>query len=74
MDRTVEKRRIRCRADDGSEHTIIEYQEMIDASTMDQTKSVPGFTTLVDSHGRVCNFIDDDTFKIVATGQIVRKV
>ena len=74
MSQTIERRRIRCRSDDGSEHTIIEYQEMIDVSPVDRTKSVPGLKTLVDSLGRHCNFTDDDTFEIVVTGQIVRKV
>lgn len=74
MRRLVEKQRHHCRADDGSEHTIIEYQEIIESQTMTGHHSVPGLKTLRDSRGRHCNFIDDDTFEIVETGQTVRKV
>ena len=74
MNRIVERQRFRCVADDGSEHTIIEFQEMIDTSTLKGRELVPGIKSLRDSHGGPCNFIDDDTFEIVQTGQIVRKV
>lgn len=74
MNRIVERQRMRCRADDGSEHIIIEYQEMIDATTIKGRQFVPGIKSLRDSHGRPCNFIEDGVFEIVQTGQIVRKI
>lgn len=63
-----------CRADDGSEHTVIVTQKMIDASTMEDQEFVPGMKTLRTLFGQHCNFIDDNTFKIVETGQTIRKI
>ena len=74
VNRVVERQRFKCRDDDGNEHTVIEYQELIDTSSDDGPGSIEGMRSLVDSRGHDITPIDDNTFQILLTGQILRKV
>jgi hypothetical protein len=61
------------RGDDGNDYTVHEYQEYLDASTLDGEDRVPGLKRLVLPDGGRVNHIDDDTYKIVRSGVIVRR-
>jgi hypothetical protein len=70
-----ETRRITCRDDAGNQHTVIEYQEIIPAPSFgDPSAKIFGMKRLTLSTGDHVNFIDENTFKIVATDQIIRRV
>ena len=61
------------KSDSGRTHTIVIYQEWIDASTMDDPGAkIPGMKRLATSSGEAVNRIDEKTFQIVATGETVR--
>ena len=64
-------RKYRCSYERGGEIKVLEYQDMIDATTMGDPhrKYVPGLKRLELETGGAVNFIDDDTFEIVATGE-----
>lgn len=57
-------------ADDGTVHTIVCIQEYVD----DLSGPIKGMRRLELLDGSPVNYIDDSTFKIVHTGQIVRKL
>ena len=59
--------------DDGAAYTVYEYQEFIDASSMDGVEWLPGLKRLELANGLHVNHIDDDTFKVVVTGIILRR-
>ncbi len=61
--------------DSGEEVTVAVFQNMIDSRTLDNPNAepTPGLKTFILSDGRSLNLIDDGTFTIVQTGEIVRK-
>ena len=61
------------RSEDGRSYVVHEYQEFIDAGTKDGGAWVPGMKYLELSDGSKVNYIDEDTFKIVGTGTILRR-
>ena len=62
-------------SESGNEHTVIVYQEYIDVSTHDDPNaSIPGSKSGVTLEGYHVNFIDENTFKIVETDEIVRRI
>lgn len=64
-----------CIAEDGTRHIIEEWQQQIRAGhQQDPHATIPGMKRLVTSRGMRVNYIDQATFEIVQTGQIVRKV
>jgi len=63
----------RMRADDGTVYEVDEIQEYIDASSFDGEAWIEGLKRLELEDGSKVNHIDDDTFKIVATGTIIRR-
>lgn len=66
---------IRCADDQGAEHEIEEWQEFIDAGHMQNPHArIPGMKELRLRQGGGVNFIDNDTFEIVSTGKIVRRI
>ena len=73
---TREIKRFDARSDDGEyETTIIIYQDFIDAGTRGSPNAViPGMKKARTIDGCACNRIDDDTFEIVPTGVIVRRI
>jgi len=58
--------------DQGSEFTIFEYQEVIENPSLKWIKTGPNWFRLSD--GTPVNKIDDDTFKIVTTDSVLRRV
>jgi hypothetical protein len=65
-----------CQDEKGRTIKVFEYQEMIDATSLSDPhrKYVPGLKRLQLEDGGAVNFIDDNTFEIVATGEkITRK-
>lgn len=71
MERLIARHQMQ--SDDGTRYEVLEYQEFLDAGTKDGPDWVPGLKRLVLANGRHLNHIDDDTFQIVVTGQIVRR-
>lgn len=75
MKRTVEIERQQVISDAGNEYTIIEYQEYISVNSFDNTNNeIKGLKSLITTTGYSVNYINPDTFKIVNTNEIVRKV
>lgn len=75
MNREVETGRFRARTESGKEYIIIQYQEFISAATFDNPHAeIPGLKRLSTSDGFSVNYIDPTTFKIIGTGETVRKV
>lgn len=61
--------------DTGKEYEIIQYQEYIDASSHDNPNvKIPGLKSMRTANGFHVNFINPQTFKIVETNEIVKKV
>jgi hypothetical protein len=70
-----EIRRFFAVADDGTEYVIVEHQEIIDAAHHgDKRAGLPGMKRLATLDGRAVNYIDSETFQIVETDEIVRKI
>lgn len=75
MSREREIGRFFAKTDNGKEYQIVEYQKYIDASTMDSpNEEIPGIKRMQTTDGLHVNYIDSETFKIVETNEIVRKV
>jgi hypothetical protein len=71
----VETRRFRARKDDGEVVTVIEFQEQISFRPLNgPPSSLPGAKVLTLPDGSHVNFIDENTFKIVQTGEVVRRL
>lgn len=67
--------RFKARSSKGTEYMIIEYQNFIDASSHQfRDGEVSGLKRLITSDGLMVTYIDPETFKIVDTGETVRKV
>jgi hypothetical protein len=62
-------------SDEGNEYLIAEYQGIINMGSMKNPNAeAKGLKWLKTSNGFAVNYIDADTFKIVETDEIVRKV
>jgi hypothetical protein len=72
MPREVEIDRFKARSDDGKEYTIIQYQDYIQDRNSDA--ETPGLKRLTTSEDLHVHIIDEKTFKIFETGEIVRKI
>jgi hypothetical protein len=70
MGREVETGRYRAKTTDGKEYIVVQYQEFVSAATGE----IPGMKRLRTSDGLDVNCIDSETFMIVQTKEIVRKV
>jgi hypothetical protein len=65
--------RFPARSDDGSRKTtIVLFQYMV--STAVQAELMPGMKHAETVDGETCERLDDDTFRLSATGVIVRRV
>ena len=61
-------------SDDGRVFVVEEYQEYIDAGSKDDPHAtIPGMKYLLLEDGSRVNHIDDDTFKIVQSGTVLRR-
>jgi hypothetical protein len=64
-----------CRGDSGRQYTVVEYQNYRRFQPLNgPAQDVPGTKELFLSDGRDVNFIDENTFQIVLTDEIVRKI
>lgn len=75
MPRTVEVDRFQARSDVGREYTIVIYQSFIPAPSHDDPHGeIAGMKSLFTSSGLDVRYIDSETFKIIKTNEIVRKI
>lgn len=73
MEREIE--RFRASADDGTVYTVVTIQELVEAKASGQAPHwIKGLKRLELDDGSPVNYIDPQTFKIVATNQLIRKV
>lgn len=67
--------RYRCRGDSGREYTVVEYQNYRRFQPVSgPAQNVPTTKEMFLSDGRDVNFIDDDTFQIVLTDEVIRTI
>jgi hypothetical protein len=61
--------------DGGTRYVVLEFQEYLASRALDEeTQWIPGMKEYrLESGGRV-NYVDDDTFEIVTTGAIIKRV
>jgi hypothetical protein len=75
MKREIEIGRFLAKSESGEEYIIIEYQEYVSAATMGNPHAeVAGLRSYFTSTGLHVNYIDSETFKVVETDEVVRKV
>lgn len=75
MSRYREIGRFFARTDSGKEYEVIQYQKYIDVSTGDSPgEEMPGLKSMETTDSLHVNYIDSETFKIVETNEISRKV
>lgn len=68
-------KRITCNDDSGKTYEVEHWQEQIPAGHMGNPKAtIPGMSQLNLSTGESVNYIDENTFKIVQTDTIIRRV
>ena len=61
-------------SDDGEMFTVIVYQELRESRSLTGSSWSKGLPRLFLSDGKAVNEVDPETFKIVETNQIIRKV
>jgi hypothetical protein len=61
-------------SDSGKEYIVVRYQEYISVPSFDNPDETPGKERMVTSTGLLVHQIGRETFKIVQTNEIVRKV
>lgn len=67
--------RFKAKSASGKEYLIIVTQKFIDASTADDPNAIiPGLKSAKTADGRFLNFIDENTFKLVDTGEILTRI
>ena len=64
----------KAQSESGTIYEIIEFGSSIDASSQDERALIPGLCTLITSAGSPVNDQGDGTFRIVHTGDVVRKI
>ena len=62
------------RSDSGKEYIIVKYQEYIYFDCCSKPQELEGLFSYRTSNGDLVNCIDSETFQIVETNEIVRKV
>jgi len=58
---------------DGTQHRAYIHQERIDTSSMDGPSSTPGQKTCRLADGTPLNYVDENTFKNVLTGELLSR-
>ena len=61
-------------SEDGRRYLLVVYTDMIDASSKDSGEFIPGIKSLFTSDGLQCNHINDDTFQIIESDLILKRV
>jgi hypothetical protein len=75
MNREIEIDRFRAMDADGKEYVVVIYQTMVSAASHNNIGAeIPGLKRLTTLDGTVLNYVDSETFKIVATDEIIRKI
>ena len=64
----------RCRTEDESLVTVIEYQHVADPAPGASARHYPGARRLALSTGEVARYIDASTFELVETGEMLRRI
>jgi hypothetical protein len=69
----IETERFKAKSDSGEIYTVLKFQKQINAGSLDNPKPklIPRFVT---TSGVMLNQIDAETFQIVATNELVRKL
>lgn len=61
------------RASDGRMERLYVYQQIIDAGTLDDPHAtIPGLKRIETADGHAVNFVDDQTFTLVSTGETLK--
>lgn len=62
--------------ENGKQETLHVYADMVPQATKDNPQAAPriGVKTVVTSDGVPCNRIDDDTFQVLSSDRILRRV
>ena len=67
--------RFRAKGDDGAIYTVIEYQNFTGTEILSGSPSrSPGSRELTLTNGAHVKFLDDNTFQIANTEQVIRKI
>jgi hypothetical protein len=75
MMRRVEINRFDAKSQSGKLYTIIEYQEQVSATGFSNPNNIhKGLKSWVTSEEQLVNQIDSETYQILGTNEIVRKV
>ena len=59
--------------EDGTQHRAFVHQERIDTSSMNSVGSISGLKTIRLQGGTPLNYIDEQTFQNVATGELLSR-
>jgi hypothetical protein len=59
--------------EDGTHYRALVHQGRIDTSSMDGVSSIPGLKTIRLQDGTPLNYVDDETFKNVVTGELLSR-
>lgn len=66
--------RFQAKDDDGQLFTVVEYQHMIEVTPISgPTSIVKGTKEMLLTNGHSVEYIDDETFKVVETGKLIRR-
>ena len=60
-------------AKDGTKHRVFVHQERIVTSSMEGPSSIQGLKTVMLADGTPLNYVDDNTFKNVVTGELLSR-
>lgn len=59
---------------DGNNYTVLIYQDFIDVTSKSGPGLLPGLKSATLSDGRPLNRVDDLTYRIISSGDILKKV
>lgn len=60
-------------SDDGEQHVVVHMKEIISAGSMDGPATMDGLSNFFTDRGETLNKLDNDTFKVVVSGKILRR-
>ncbi len=75
MGRTAEIDRFLAVSDKGTEYTVVVSQYFISTRNADKSPGeIPGVRDMITTTGQIVNPLDDNTYRIASTKEILRKV